>query len=170
MTENFHIDMSNRLFDEGPTGIACVGANTKQHNGCALNGRLKKYINNTLSIGTIREDRAKIYAICIYYLIKDKISDIQTLIICNDEEFTYVKEYLLILLEQKPIEIIPIEEFKKRLGRNVKSLADNWARSYRKRALKRHRWDCGRKLNVVEITYESIKKKWEYIKESLGNR
>jgi len=165
MTEDYHIDLSIRLFDKGTTGIACVGAKTKKHNGCALSSRLKKYINKTLCIGSIKEERAKLYAICIYYLIRNKLEDIKTLIICNDENFNYVREYLYLLLNDTTFSfrIISITEFQKRLGRKVKSLADNFAKAYRKRSLKRNRWHVGKKLNVVEITYNMIKNKWKQL-------
>jgi len=39
MKENFHIDMSGRLYEKGTIGIACVSSKTKKHNGCALKGK-----------------------------------------------------------------------------------------------------------------------------------
>lgn len=164
MVEDFHVDMSVRLYEEGNSGIACIGATTRNHNGCAISGRDKKKIDKNLCSGSIYQEHAKLYAIIIYYLIKDKLSDIGTLIICNDEDFTYVREYILLLLNGiNSIEIINITEFQKRLGRKVQSLADNSAKHYRKRALKRNKWDIGVPLNVVEIDYNMIESKWHVL-------
>lgn len=164
--EDFHIDMSNRIYKKKTLGIACVGTISKMHNGCALKGNLIKFIQKNLCVGEVKEEHAKIYAICIYYLIKDKIKDINTLIVCNDEEFIYVKEYLLILLgvDSSRFKIISISDFRKILGRKVNSLADNFAKCYRKRALKPIKWKNGKPLNIVEITYNMIKKQWEKLK------
>lgn len=161
MGDDYHIDMSGKLYAEGNCGIACINSRTRIHNGCALSGRLKRLIEKNLFNTTTAEDYAKIYAICIYYLIKDKVNEIENLIICNDEKFIYVKLYLEELFGVEPIpKIISITEFQKKLGRKVKSLADNAADSYRKRALKRNKWNIGIPLDVVEIDYERINRKW----------
>lgn len=164
--EDFHIDMSNKIYKMKTIGIACIGAVSKKHNGCALKGNLIKFIQKNLCVGDIKEEYAKVYAICIYHLIKDKIGDIDALIVCNDEEFTYVKEYLLILLgiDSSRFKIISITDFRKALGRKISSPADNFAKSYRKRALKPTKWKNGKQLDVVEITYDMIKKQWEKLK------
>jgi hypothetical protein len=162
MTEDFHVDMSGRIYKKKTIGIACVGTNSGKHNGCALRGNLIKFIQEKLCIGTIMEEHAKLYAICIYYLIKNKLNEIETLIICNDEEFNYVRGYLTILLGQdsSKIKIISIFDLRKQLGRNINSLADNFATSYRKRALKPYKWNIGKQLDVVNITYEIIQQEW----------
>jgi hypothetical protein len=165
MVQDYHIDLSGCFFHKGNTGIACYGSIEKNHCGCVLKSNLKQKIDNTLCIGSNGEEHAKLYAICIFYLIKDKLKDIKTLIICNDENFIYVKKYLEALLP--PIisfNIIDITEFQKIFGRKIKSLADNKSKSYRKRALKQNRWKHGPNLNVIEITYEMIKQKWEELK------
>jgi len=165
MTEDFHIDMSGRIYKKKTIGIACVGSQTKQHNGCALKSNLIKLIQEKLCAGSIYEEYAKIYAICIYLLIKDKLTRINTLIICNDEEFTYVKEYLLLLINSpNSPEIISIIDLKKKLGRNVKSMADNFAKCYRKRGLNRNKWLNGKALEIVEVNYNIIKKYWDILK------
>ena len=163
MKEDFHVDLSIRLYEKGNTGIACVSSKNKKHTGCVLTYRLKQYIKNSLFVGNISEEKAKLYAICIYYLVEDYLEDINTLIICNDEDFTYVKEYLIYLINLNKLnfEIINITEFQKRLGRRVKSLADNYAKIYRKRGLQRNKWHIGKNLNLVELNYEMIKEKWE---------
>ncbi len=166
MKEDFHIDMSGRIYEKGPIGIACVGSKTKNHNGCALRGKMRRHIEKNLCVGSICEEDAKLYAICIYFLIRNKLENIDTLIICNDENFVYVREYLHILLNDNLFlpKIINITEFQKKLGRKVKSFADNYSKAYRKRGLRRHKWHIGIKLEVVEITYEMIKNKWEFLR------
>ncbi len=165
MSEYFHVDLSLRLYEQGTTGIACINSKTKIHNGCALPDRLKRQIEKNF-VGGLRENYAKLYAICIYYLIINKLEEINTLVICNDEEFLYVKEYLYFLLNDSPfrIHIISITEFRKQLGgRKIKSLADNASKSYRKRALKMNKWDIGVKLDVLTITYDMIKNKFDLL-------
>ena len=75
------------------------------------------------------------------------------------------KKYLNLLLNTLPnsINIINITEFQKRLGRKVKSLADNYARAYKKRGLKRNKWHIGIPLKTIEIPYQMIKNKWELL-------
>lgn len=165
MIEDYHVDLSVLFFNKGTTGIACVGAITKNHVGCALKGRLKRYIDKTLCKNSVKKEHAKLYAICIYYLIRNNLEDIKRLIICNDEDFTYVKKYLSALLEETTFsfDIVSITEFQRNLGRKIKSLADNFARAYRKRGLKKHRWNEGKRLNVIEITYNMIKDKWKQL-------
>ncbi|MBA7524779.1 hypothetical protein ES705_16921 [subsurface metagenome] len=167
MKEDFHIDMSGRLYEKGTVGIACVGSNTKNHNGCALKGKMRRYIEKNLYIGSVYKENAKIYAIAIYFLIRNNLENIDNLIICNDENFLYVREYLYFLLDDFPylINIINITEFQKKLGRKVKSLADNYAKAYKKRGLKRNKWHVGIPLNVVVITFEMIKNKWNLLKK-----
>ena len=161
MEEDYHIDLSVRLYEEGSTGIACVSASKKDHCGCVLTSRVKRYIEKNLFIGKERQEYAKLYAICISYIIKDKMSKVRRLIICNDEEFLYVKEYLLALANPS-FEVINISEFQNSLGRRVKSLADNMAESYRKRGLKP--WRKGKSLNTINISYAMIKEAWEKLR------
>jgi|SRR3989344_539427 len=162
--DNFHVDMSGRIYEGKTIGIALVGTKSDINYGCALKGNLIKLIKGSLFDKNDFQDSAKLYATCIYLLI-DKIKDkIYTLIICNDEDFNTVKNVLARLLEKYDFEIINISEFRRRLGRNIGSLADNYARIYRKRALKPNRLIKGRKINVIKITYTLIKKYWEALK------
>ena len=42
-------------------------------------------------------DKSRLYAICIYFLIKDKLSDFEEIIICEDEphnDITQLWDYL----------------------------------------------------------------------------
>ena len=168
MKEDYHIDMSGRIYKKKTVGIACVGAQTKTNNGCALKGNLIKFIQKNLCIGSVYEEYAKLYAISIFLLVKGKVKDISTLIICNDEDFNYVKEYLLFLIQQEGdslLEIISIGDLKKKLGRNVKSLADNFAKCYRKRALNKNKWENGKKLDVINIDYKTIEEYWKKLEK-----
>jgi hypothetical protein len=162
--ESFHIDMSGRIYEGKNIGIALVGARTRTHYGCALKGNLIKLIKKRLFGKKIFEDSAKLYSICIYLLIKNVTQNINLLIICNDENFEVVKIILLKLLKNPNFEIINISEFRKRLGRNIGSLADNYANIYRKRALSPNRWSKGRELNVVPVNFTLIEKHWEELK------
>jgi hypothetical protein len=165
MTQDYHIDLSGCFFHRGNTGIACYGNIEKNHCGCVLKSNLKQKIDKTLCIDYKSKEYAKLYAICIFYLIIDKLNDIKNLIICNDENFGYVKKYLEALLPHPILfEIIDITEFQNKLGRKIKSLADNKSKSYRKRGLKENRWKQGPNLKVIEITYEMIKQKWLELK------
>ena len=58
-------------------------------------------------------------------------------------------------------EIINISEFRKRLGRNIGSLADNYANIYRRKALKFNQRGKGKKLNTIEVNFNLIKQYWE---------
>jgi hypothetical protein len=157
----FHVDMSGRIYKNKTIGIALVGTETKIHLGCALKGNLVKLIKRRLFKKNIFEDSAKLYAICISLLVKGVKDNIKTLIICNDEDFRIVKDVLSKLLKDYDSEIISISEFRKRLGRNIGSLADNYANIYRKRGLKPNRWAKGKELNIVPVTYNLIKQSWE---------
>ncbi len=161
--------MSGKLRKEMTVGIACVGSKTKLHRGCVLRGNLIKFVGRHLGDMKIGPNRAKLYAICSYLLIKGRVTEIQRLVICNDEDFEYVRLYInqllgkeLTLIEPK-FDIINITEFGRQLGRNIKSPADNYANSYRKRGPDRTKWDRGIKLNVVPINYELIKHYWNLL-------
>ena len=161
MKDNFHVDMSGRIYEERTIVIALVATENNAHYGCALKGNLVKFIKKNLFKKNIYEDSAKLYAICISLLVKNVRRQIKTLIICNDEDFEIVKRVLNKLLSPVDYKIINITEFRKRLGRNIGSFADNYARIYRKRALKPSRNLKGKKLNIVVVDYKIIKKYWE---------
>lgn len=167
MAEDYHVDLSGRLHGKKKIGVACVGATTKTNNGCVISSDLKEFIQKELFAGKKKSDCAKLYAIIIYNLIVSKLDDIKTLIICNDADFTYTKHYLEILLSKHTynFQIISITKFKGILGRKVNSLADNFAGHYRKRGLKKNRWNKGRPLNVVTINYLLVKSQWAMIEK-----
>ncbi|MDO8563805.1 MAG: hypothetical protein Q7R87_02260 [Nanoarchaeota archaeon] len=166
MKKDFHIDMSNRIYKKKTIGIACVSADKKEHIGCALKGNLIKKIEAELYTSKVDEESAKLYAVCIYFLINNRLKDIETLIICLDEKFDYVKKFLVKLLgaDSSRINIISIIELRKKIGKKIGSLADNMAECYRKRALKPTRWEDGKNLNIVEVDYSMIEEQWERLK------
>lgn len=163
--DSFHVDMSGRIYENRTIGISLVGTTTKVHCGCALKGNLIKLVKKEFFKKTTYEDSAKLYAICIFLLVKEVKNSIHTLIVCNDENFEVVKSILVKLLRDYDIEIINISEFRRRLGRKIGSLADNYAKIYRKRALKPNKLIKGKKLNVVPITFNVIKQYWEELKK-----
>lgn len=165
MKEDFHVDMSGRIYEEKNIGIALVSADKKTHCGCALKGNLVKLVRERLFKRNIFEDSAKLYAICISLLVKSVRKNIKTLIICNDEDFEIVRKVLNHLLKPVDFEIINISEFRKRLGRNIGSLADNYAGIYRRKALKSQRLSKGKNLRIFPITFKLIKQYWEEIEK-----
>jgi hypothetical protein len=166
MTEDLHIDMSERLYRNRTVGIASVYVQSRKHSGCVIKKRLLEKIQRKLYSGNAQIDNAKLYAICIYLLIKGETDRIKRLIICNDENFRYVSSYLGALLDRAPkFDIINISELRKITGKNTESLADNYARHYRKRALNKNKWTKGIKLRVVEVDYYNIEKHWNKLKE-----
>lgn len=158
--------MSGRIYEERTIGIALVGTETKENYGCTIKGKAIKLIKRQLFKGNIYEDAAKLYAICIFLLVKEIKNKINLLIICNDEDFNIVKSALICLLKDYSFEIINIIEFRKRLGRNVGSLADNYANIYRRKALKPNRHSKGRKINIVKIDYRTIKQYWTELEKT----
>ncbi len=146
-------------------GIACVSAESRKHNGCALDEELLRLVKRKLFSDGFRIECAKVYAICIYLLIKDRLAEIDQLIICYDEDFTYVKAYLLILLSSETtFSIINIRDLRRILQKNISSLADKYANHYRKRALKKRKWIKGSALHVVEVNYDIIERYWNSLK------
>jgi len=165
--DDFHVDMSGRIYWKKTIGIALVGTRTGVNYGCALKGNLLQLVKKRLFGENVYEDSAKLYAICIYFLIKNVEKNIKTLIICNDEDFKVVKKILEYLLKNYDFELINISEFRRRLGRNIGSLADNYARIYRRRALKKNRQIKGKRLNVIEINFNLIKEIWEKLENEM---
>ncbi len=161
---DFHVDMSGRIYEGRTVGVVIVGTDSGINYGCAIKSNLIKFVKKHLFEENIYNDAAKLYGIIISLLIQTIEEKIKTLIVCNDEDFKIVKETIEKLIENKKIEIINIGEFRKRFGRNIGSLADNYSRIYRRRALKKNRQIKGRRLNIVEINFNLIKQKWEKIK------
>jgi len=89
-----HVDTSCKLYENKNTGISFKIVGSNEHGGLALSKKLKKELKRDLHI---EEDYPRIYSICIYYLIKERLDAFDILVICGDENFVYVKKYLDLL-------------------------------------------------------------------------
>lgn len=165
----YHIDMSGKWHQEGDIAIAVASEDKRDHRGVVLTRKLIRELDVNLGCDY---DRPLLYAICSYYLIRENLEDIDTLVVCNDEPWHQVKDYLEALFygEDRFFEIqaINITEYRKICGKpRLSSKAHGRANSYRKRGSKRaHRVSRGPKLNMVKVGYEQIEKLWlEKVKE-----
>ena len=167
-----HIDTSQKLYERRDTGIAFKIIRTKEHKGLALSLKLKREFERELDA---QYDYSRIYAICIYYLIKDELDNFDELIICGDESFIDVKEYLSLLFSGNETynkkSIRSIYELRIETGdKNLRSYADDIAYSYMRRALRSiSRRQKGIPLNVVKVTYSMICEKWMEIEAKIKN-
>ena len=159
-----HVDMSQKFSNMKNIGVAWISTDRQHHKGLALSGKLIKKLVNEVGAN---HDFARLYAICIFLILRDDISKVSEIIICNDEDFTTVKKHLERLFISFPdfsqVRIDSIFDFRKRIGRDIKSLADGIAASYRKRGLKENRWNKGYKLNVIRTRYKEIFYWWYFL-------
>lgn len=145
-----HVDLSKKFWEKGNTGIAAINSDKSFHRGLAIARGVKESLSQN-SQRTKYTD-ARLYASSIWKVIKDDLSSIDILIICNDAPFKEVKRYLKYFCKNQCPEIYSIFEFREKLNKNIKSLADNIAKAYRKRGLKP--WKRGGvKLNTIRISY-----------------
>src|SRR3989344_2949112 len=86
-----HIDTSCKLYEKADTGIAYKIVKINDHRGLALSNKLKRKLDNEL---WAYEDYPRLYAICIYYIIREDLDKFDILVICGDEHFLSVKLYL----------------------------------------------------------------------------
>lgn len=165
-----HIDTSRRFRQIGDTGIAYKIIKTNEHKGLGVSNKLKRELDRDLNAG---EDYARLYAICVYFLIKDDLDKFDILIICNDEPFLYVKEYLdLLFSENKEYfkkEISCISKLREITGdKNIRSYADNIAGIYKRKVFQKiQRQQRGVKLNIARVNYKIIVERWKEIDEKL---
>ena len=165
-----HIDLSHKFYERKDTGIAFKIVGSNIHKGMSLSIKLKREIEKKLNA---KKEYAKLYAISIYYLIRDNLSDFDELIICGDEDPALVKKYLIFCFEKDNLfsskVIKSIRELRIELGnKNIRSYADDVAYSYMRRALKSlTRRQVGTLLNVVKINYKMIAEKWEELDNKL---
>jgi len=158
-----HIDTSHKLYERKDSGIAYKMIKTNEHKGTALSLKLKKELERKLDAGY---DYARLYSIVIYFLIKDNLDIFDELIICGDEDYFSVKEYLYILFSDTPSffekKIKSISELRTETGdKKIRSYADDVAYSYMRRALKSIvRQQKGTPLNVIRVNYQMIYDKW----------
>ncbi len=163
-----HIDTSSKLCQRDDTGIAYKIVGTNQHRGLGLKLRLKRELEKSLNANL---DWARIYAICIYKLIKEDLDLFDILVICADEDIDYVKHYLNVLFKDderySKKEIISVFELRQITGVHIKSYAHGVANFYRQRALKSlFRQQTGTSLNIIKIGFDEICDKWEEIEQN----
>ncbi|MBU1252432.1 MAG: hypothetical protein KJ905_01335 [Nanoarchaeota archaeon] len=165
-----HIDMSNRFKQNRNTGVAYKMIKTNEHKGLGISNKLKRELDRNLNTG---EDYSRLYAICIYFLIKNDLDKFDILIVCNDEPFLYVKEYLNILFsgEERYFrkEVSSLAKLREITGdKNIRSHADNIAGIYRRKIFQKvQRRQKGVSLNTIEINYRMIVEKWKEIDKIL---
>lgn len=165
-----HIDVSRRFYQKGNSGVAFKIIPLNKHKGMALSNKLKKEIKRDLHIDYLY---ARLYAICIHYLIENELDSFDNLVICNDENYIYVKRYLDLLFEGNDKYfskfITSLSKLREISGNSkIRSYADNIANIYRRKALKPLiRKQRGIPLNIVEINYQKIKEKLEEIKKRI---
>ncbi len=165
-----HIDTSRRFYQIGDSAIAFKVIPTQEHKGMILSNNLKKELKRDLHC---EEDYERMYAICIYYLIKDNLDLFENLVICNDEKYVSVKSYLDLLFRDNSDylkkNITCLNELRRISGDlKLKSYADNIANIYRKKGLKSEfRKQRGVRLEIVEINYRKVKDKWEEIDKEI---
>ena len=168
-----HIDTSCKLHERRNTGIAFRILKTGEHKGLALSNQLKRELDRDLESDY---DYPRLYAICIYQLIKDSLKDFDTLVICDDEDFMYVKLYLDFLFkgdrEYESKEIISIGRLRDITGNSkLKSQADSVANIYRRKVLRKvQRRQRGIELNIVPINYSLVTKLWGEIEKNNVSR
>lgn len=165
-----HIDTSSKLYEKSDTGIAFKITKTNENKGLCLSNRLKRDLDRDINAD---QDYPRIYSICIYFIIKEDLDKFDILVICGDEDFTYVKQYLDLLMQDNKEylqkKIISISELKKLTGnRKISSYAHGAANSYRKRALYPWKRNKGIPLTLIDINYDLIVEKWLFIEKSLG--
>ncbi len=159
-----HIDTSVKLHKRANTGIAYKIIESNIHKGLCLKTSLKRDLRKNLQV---QNDYSRLYAICIYLIIKDSLKLFDTLIICEDERVWEVKLYLDLLFEEDSEYhtkiVLSLIEFRKKLGNmNIKSYADGISSSYRKRALKcLARQQEGISLNPIKVNYPIIENYWK---------
>lgn len=165
-----HIDTSCKLYESKNTGIAYKIIGSGKHKGLVLKRNLKKILRKNLSVD---HDYARLYAICIFLLIKDDFKFFDSLIICGDEYVPYVKDYLRLLFDEESDYynklVISITDLRDLTGdKKIRSYADGKAKAYRKRGLKSlARRQKGVSLNPIEINYGTIKILWREIDEKM---
>jgi len=164
-----HIDTSGKLYEKRDTGITFKIVDSGWHKGLVLSKKLKRDLRRNLNI---ENNYPNVYAICIYYLIKDNLQDFDVLVICGDEHINKVKDSLDYLfrasLEYRNKTIMGIGELRDITGnKKLKSFADGIANIYRRKALKPlYRQQRGVKLNIAPINYSKIKEKLEELENA----
>ncbi len=166
-------DTSCKFYEKKDTGIAYKIVNNGEHKGIILSNKLKRELDYKINT---HKNYAKLYAICIFYLIKDNLDDFDILVICGDEHFNKVRKNLDILFygnKQYQIkEIISIGELRNITGNNkLKSYADNISNIYRKKGFKSlQRRQKGIKLNIISLSYNLLINRWCILEDEVKSK
>jgi hypothetical protein len=156
-----HIDTSCKIYENKDTAIAYKIIESKIHKGLVITRKIKKGLIKGLGV----KNFAKIYAIAIYYLIREDLELFDILVICGDEKFSDVKNFLGILFNGNKIysekQVISIGELRIiTANKKLTSYADKISGSYRRRGLKSlKRRQEGVNLNPLKITFKMISDK-----------
>ncbi|MDA3836219.1 MAG: hypothetical protein PF542_01215 [Nanoarchaeota archaeon] len=154
-----HIDTSVRFFQRGATGIAFKIVGTGEHKGVVFMSKRKKELKLLFDL---KNNYEKLYAICIYHLIKDSFDLFDTLVICNDEKYLKVRGWLDFFFEGNcdygGKEIISISYLRKITGdKKIRSYADKVANIYRVKGVKSGvRRQRGVGLNMIDLDFNII--------------
>ena len=137
-------------------GIAVCTVDKSFHKGGYLSAPLKKALKKH---PLVKRDFAYLYGACIWELVKEDLIKINKLIICDDEDFTIVRDSLIVLSGYKlrKEKIISISGLRRTSGKNIKSSADNLAAKYRKCARNKSKV-YKYNLNVVNLNLSDIKR------------
>ena len=163
-----HIYVSRRFYQKGNSGIAFKIIPSQAHKGMVSSNKLKKELKRDFNLD---KKYAQLYAICIYYLIREDLDSFDNLVICNDESYFDVKRYLDILFldNEKYLSkfITSLSKLREITGdAKIRSYADGIANVYRRKALKPiRRRQKGVLLDIVQINYKMIKEKLEVTKK-----
>jgi len=155
-----HIDTSRRFKQIGDSSVAFKIVNSKIHRGLVLSNKLKRELDRDFGID---KNYPLLYAICIHRLIHDRLDMFDTLVACNDEDYSKMKKYLDYFFkgnkEYPNKKIMCIGDLRKISGYSkIRSYADGIANIYRRKALKPiHRRQRGIELDICEINYSIIK-------------
>ena len=151
-----HIDTSVQLRASNRfTGIGVCTPSKDFNKGACLSPTLKKAIKKHPKV---TENYAHLYAACIWRIIEENVDDIDLLIICNDENFSIVKESLLTLsggtLSEE--QITSISDYRSIMNKNVKSAAHSYSRKYKRYGKSESRANKYG-LNVISLSIPSLR-------------
>ncbi len=164
-----HVDTSRQFYERADTGIAFKIVKSREHGGLVLSNKLKRELDKNIKS---YENYSKLYAICIYNLIKDNLKIFDILVICEDENFNKTKQYLGALFRNNSEyfnkQVISIRELRELSGNmKLRSYADSIANVYRRKALKPlYRRQRGIPLNLVTLGYKTIVEQWGLLDKS----
>jgi hypothetical protein len=168
-----HIDTSGKFYEKKNSGVAYKIVKTNEHKGIVISNKMKRDLDRGMNADG---DYPRLYAIVIYKLIKENLNDFDVLVICEDEHYVYVREYLDLLCQGNESylskKVMCIEELRELTGNpKLKSYADGIANIYRKKGLKSiQRRQKGIRLNLIALNYKQICDIWLRIEKALKDK